>query len=131
MEPPKPGRTAPGASPDSSNGFEGFDSVGAQGMANVLPGGGEGAQGMANVLPVGGEGAAAAVSRFRFPPPLEAVTEEEEDKEAVAKEVHEEVVKPKSDDADAIIAPTPVPAAAVITEVDAEKAAINAARVPA
>ena len=118
VEPPKPGRTAPGAAANSSNGFEGFDSVGAQGVANVLPGGGEGA-------------AAVAVSRFRFPPPLEAVTEEEETKEAVTEEADEEVVKPRSDDADAIIAPTPVPAAAVITGEDAEKAAINAARVPA
>ena len=59
VEPPKPGGNV--ASRDDGQAFE----VGAEGVASALPGGKAGA----------GAGAA-ALSRFRFPPPLEAVEEE-------------------------------------------------------
>ena len=85
VEAPKPGRTAVGAKgtnvPGSADGFD----KGAQGVSAILPG----SDGMA------------AISRFRFPPPLEAVEEGEEEK------VH-------STDGIDLVPTAPAPSAAVI-----------------
>lgn len=64
VEAPKPGRTGAGKKENNVPGSaDGFD-TGAQGVSTLLPG----SEGMA------------ALSRFRFPPPLEAVEEGEEEK---------------------------------------------------
>lgn len=87
VEAPKPGRTAVGTKgnsvPGNTDGFE----TGAQGVSAILPG----SDGMA------------AISRFRFPPPLEAVEEGEEER------VH-------STDGVDLVPTAPAPAAAVINK---------------